>query len=243
MPRAILLVLLCGAALLGGCYEEPVAITTFPPTDPPTPTSQPTPSPTVESTPTPAPTLSPTLVPTITPSPSPSPTPSPTAQASASIGEPAADCVNGWIGTLPNSAEYAEGIAILEGHMGISGPWVVTDMRYFDGPEAPWILEPEYDSVERWYVKASLADDAAFRGRWLLEKRTELIRGVSAVASYSSAGYASPDWTGFVGEGPPTTYLGLPGAWSGIPYDFVTGEGDSGNPGLPDEVVGCMTGT
>jgi hypothetical protein len=36
---------------------------------------------------------------------------------------------------------------------------------------------------------------------------------------------------------------GLPGQWSGIPYDFVTGEGDSGQPGLTAEVVGCLDQT
>jgi len=121
--------------------------------------------------------------------------------------------------------------------------FTIHEMRYFTGPEVPWILEPEYDQVERWYVKASFDGGADGRGRWLFERRTDLIYGVSAVAPYSTTGYESPDWTGFVGEGPPTNYLGLPGQWSGIPYDFVTGEGDSGNPGLPDEVVGCMTGT
>ncbi len=127
--------------------------------------------------------------------------------------------------------------------MGVDEGYSIVDLRYFTGPEVPWILEPEYDQVERWYVKGTFDDEPNASGRWLLERRTDLIRGVSAVAPYSSSGYESPDWTGFVGEGPPTRYLGLPGAWSGIPYDFVTGEGDSGNPGLPDEVVGCMTGT
>jgi hypothetical protein len=30
-------------------------------------------------------------------------------------------------------------------------------------------------------------------------------------------GYASPDWVGFVGEGPPRAYPGLPGTWAGHP--------------------------
>ena len=117
------------------------------------------------------------------------------------------------------------------------------ELRYFTGPDAPWMIEPHYEVVERWYVKAALAGEPDFRGRWLLEKRTELIKGVSAVAPYETSGYASPDWYGFVGEGPPTNYPGLPGAWVGIPYDFVTGEGDSGQPGLPEEVADCLTGT
>lgn len=191
--------------------------------------------------PTAAPTATDTPTPTLVPTPEPTPTASP--EPSADIGSPSADCVHGWVGPDVGSTEYDTGLEILEGHTGATGPWTATDMRYFTGPEVPWILEPEYDEVERWYVKAALVDDPDFRGRWLLERRTELIRGVSAVAPFESSGYESPDWTGFVGEGPPTTYLGLPGEWSGIPYDFVTGEGDSGNPGLPDEVIGCMAGT
>ena len=35
----------------------------------------------------------------------------------------------------------------------------------------------------------------------------------------------------------------LPGLWGGIDYDFVTGEGDGGNRGLPKEVEGCLSGT
>ncbi len=29
-------------------------------------------------------------------------------------------------------------------------------MRYFTGPDQPGIIEPHYDSVERWYIKAAL---------------------------------------------------------------------------------------
>ena len=47
------------------------------------------------------------------------------------------------------------------------------------------------------------------------------------------------------GEGEPQTYIGLPGQWSGVPFDFVTGggEGGSGQPGLPSEVTACLAGT
>jgi hypothetical protein len=127
--------------------------------------------------------------------------------------------------------------------MGLDAPLEVVDMRYFIGPDPPWIVEPFYDDVERWYIKARLVDDPGFAGRWLLEARTEQVRGISAVATFDSRGYASPDWRGFVGEGAPRDIAGLPGSWSGIEYDFVTGEGDSGMPGLPDEVVGCLEGT
>jgi hypothetical protein len=135
------------------------------------------------------------------------------------------------------------GIDILTGYMGVTGPWVVDEMRYFVGPDAPGVIEPFFENVERWYVRAALQSDPAFRGRFLIEKRTDLILGVAAVAPWETSGYRSPDWTGFIGEGPPTVYLGLPGQWSGIPFDFVTGEGDGGMPGLPPEVAGCLAGT
>ncbi|CAN5805198.1 hypothetical protein BH24CHL5_BH24CHL5_01320 [soil metagenome] len=232
------------AMLLLGCYQEPVAITTFPPTEAPTPTPEPTVSPTLEPTPTPTPIELPTPAPptaSVTPLPLASPTPYP--GQSPIGGLPGRGCINGWSSPAPGSEEYERGLLILETHMGASGPWAVAEMRYFSGPDAPGVVAPRYEDVERWSVTATLVDDAAFRGRWLLEQRTEAIRGVSAVAPFDSLGYQSPDWTGFVGEGPPTTYLGLPGQWSGIAYDFVTGEGDSGQPGLPDEVVGCLQAT
>jgi hypothetical protein len=81
-------------------------------------------------------------------------------------------------------------------------------------------------------VKASLVDDPNFRGRGLLEHRDQNRRGISAVAPYDTTGYQSRDWRGFTGEGPPRTIAGLPGKWPGID-DFLTGEGDTGNRGLP----------
>ncbi len=127
--------------------------------------------------------------------------------------------------------------------MGLEARLTVEEMRYFTGPEAPWIIEPRREVVERWYVKGGLVRDPAFRGRWLLEKRTEQILGVAAVAPHDSRGYETADWTGLFGEGPPRSIDGLPGMWSGIPYDFVTGEGDTGQPGLPDEISRCLHDT
>jgi hypothetical protein len=63
-----------------------------------------------------------------------------------------------------------------------------------------------------------------------------------AVAPYESSGFGSPDWTGFTGDGEPQTYLGLPGQWAGTPYDFVSG-GSSAEPGLPADVIGCVSDT
>jgi hypothetical protein len=156
---------------------------------------------------------------------------------------PAADCVDGWSVPAAGSPEWNLALEMMETQMGVSGPWNVDEMRYFTGPDVPWIIDPHYDVVDYWYVRASRVDDPLFNGRWLLEQRTELIRGISAVAPYDTVGYASPDWTGFTGDGTPQIYAGLPGEWAGIAYDFVTGEGDSGMPGLPDQVIGCLSGT
>ena len=232
-----------------GCYEEPIAITTFPPERTPRATTVPpsiklpTPS---SSSATPTPTRPPaTQTPIVLTTPSPPPptvSPTPLSTFEPAGGPPSPGCVDGWLSPAPGTPEFNEGLAILEGHMGIQGPWTVTEMRYFTGPEVSWILSNP-NRVERWYVRAALVADPSFGGRWLVEKRSDDVMGVAAVAPWESFGYESPDWTGFVGEGEPQTYIGLPGQWSGSPYDFVTGEGYSGNPGLPDEVVDCLLAT
>src|SRR4051794_39077773 len=197
---------------------------------------------------TPSATATATLPATATPSQfAPTATPSsPSSSASSSplaMATPAADCVNGWMAPAAGSSEYAAAFEMIESQMGTSGPWTLDEMRYFTGPDVPWIIDPHYDVVDYWYVKAARVDDPHFQGRWLLEQRTDTVRGISAAAPHETTGYASPDWTGFVGDGRPKKYVGLPGTWPGIPYDFVTGEGDSGQPGLPDQVVGCLSGT
>lgn len=189
--------------LVGGCYEEPVAIATYPPSGDPQASAG-----------------------------------SPAPDAS---GAPADDCVDGWVAPSSLSQEHGTAIYLIERRMGVSGSWTIAEMRFFLGPDVAWSETPA-PSVKRWYVKASL-DGQDLRGRWLIEQRSELDYGVVAVAPYDTSGYRSPDWTGFVGDGQPQTYLGLPGEWSGTPYDFVSGSGESGEPGLPDEVVGCVSDT
>lgn len=198
------------AVVVGGCYKEPVAIATYPPTDPPGPSQGPT-------------------FPTLAPD-------------GSGSGGPTADCVNGWSSPAVGSAEYDDALTLLNRQLDVEGPWQLDALRYFIGPDVPWSETPA-SLVERWYVRGALATDANFRGRFLVERRSERIAGVAAVAPYESTGFASPDWTGFIGDGQPTTYLGLPGQWSGTPYDFVSGGGYSGQPGLPDQVVGCMRDT
>ena len=163
--------------------------------------------------------------------------------ASASPGDPAPDCVEGWIRPAAGGELYEEALDLIRSEMGVEGDFVVDEMRYFLGPDVPWIIDPHFDVVRRWYVKGSLVADPEFRGRWLLEHRDEDRRGISAVAPYDTVGYQSPDWRGFTGDGPPRTIPGLPGEWPGLEYDFVTGEGDTGNPGVPAEVEGCLADT
>lgn len=190
----------------------------------------------------PMPTVTPAPTGPPTPTASPSPTPSP-ARRTPDAGPPSADCIAGWHAPPPDSPFFLDGLELLTAELGLEALLEVVEMRYFSGPDVPWIIEPHYPIVQRWYIKARVLEDPLFAGRWLLEERTEQVRGVAAVAPFDSQGFESPDWVGFFGEGPPREYPGLPGEWSGIPYDFVTGEGDSGQPGLPDEVIGCLSGT
>ncbi len=235
------------ALTLTACIADPAAVASAPPETIPV-TDLSSASPASPAAPSAAPrtqvpaTAQPTAAPTPAPTPAPTATePITTEPAPSTSGPAAADCRDGWVRPAAGSTEYEAALALLSAQMGVEGPWMVDDMRYFTGPEVPF-SEPAYEPVERWYVKAALANDPAFRARWILERRTDLIQGISAVAAYESTGFESPDWTAFVGEGEPVSYLGLPGQWAGIPYDFVTGEGDSGNPGLPDQVLGCISG-
>ena len=151
-------------------------------------------------------------------------------------------CVNGYVIPAPGTDTFDEPLELIAGQLGVTPSFVVEEMRYFTGPESPGIIDG-VDVVERWYVSLHSTDDPTFIGRFIVEARTDTIRGVSAVAPIDTSGYQSPDWRGFVGEGPPRAIPGLPGEWVGIEYDFVTGEGDSGQPGLPPEVTGCLDGT
>jgi LPS-assembly protein len=67
----------------------------------------------------------------------------------------------GSVGTLKRQ----EPLDLIRAQMGITGPFEVLAMRYFTGPEVPWILSPRPPSVERWYVKARLLSDPTFAGR------------------------------------------------------------------------------
>lgn len=151
-------------------------------------------------------------------------------------------CESGWTTPAPGSDEEAVPLGLILGQMGEEGELDVVEVRQFQGPEVPWILEPRPDHVDWWYVKATKADDPEFKGRWIVARRAEDRQGIDAVAPFDSSGFASPDWVAFEGDGTPRTIEGLPGRWSGLDYDFVTG-GDGVRIGLPEEAAGCLEGT
>ena len=156
------------------------------------------------------------------------------------------DCDQGWATPKAGTPPFTEPLGIIRRTTGVKGPLVVVDMRQFVGPESPPSDKGYLLEVERWYIKLYAQDDIAFQGRFLVEART-FGRGLSAVAPYDTEGFRSPDWVGFQFDscGPLATksYPGLPGRWSGTPYDFVRGGAGLKIPGLPDEVLGCLAGT
>lgn len=174
--------------------------------------------------------------------------------AGATSAPPTQDCQNGWMTPEQGSQEYERPLRIIGRTLGVEPRFEVVEMRYFVGPESPPSAKNFLQEIRRWYVKGFLRSDDAIRGRWLVESR-RFGAGVAAVAPYDTRGYRSPDWTAFKYEtvGPyaePRAYAGLPGEWVGTPYDFVTGDEPADNPGealtipgLPDQVVGCLSGT
>lgn len=178
------------------------------------------------------------------------PTASPTPPAlpeepPATRGPVAGDCVNGWVTPKRGSHRYAEPLRVIRLVTGVRGPLVVVDLRTFEGPESPPSDKGYLLDVRRWYVKAFAEQDLAFQGRFFVESRV-FGTGLVAVAPYDTNGFRSPDWVGFQFDSAnplARSYPGLPGRWAGVPYDFVSGGAGLEIPGLPDEVVGCMSAT
>ena len=140
-------------------------------------------------------------------------------------GAASASCVSGWSSPERGSRRYTEPIDTIRRTSPFSGAAVVVEMRYFTGPESPPSDKGYLLQIERWYVKLYAASNPAYQGRFLVESRT-FGRGVAAVAPYDTAGFDSPEWVGFQWDGADTgakRYAGLPGSWSGVPYDFVKG--------------------
>jgi hypothetical protein len=174
------------------------------------------------------------------------PPPEPPDQPPPRRGAPSASCVDGWV--MPPEGDELHDVAlrVLRNATAWRGTFVVTDMRYFTGPESPPSPDKGYlRVVERWYVKGYMRNDPSLQGRFLLERR-RFGAGLAAVAPYASRGWGSPDWIGFqhdTADPAPRAYPGLPGTWSGIPYDFVKGGEGVRFPGLPADVTGCLDGT
>jgi hypothetical protein len=168
-----------------------------------------------------------------------SPTPSPHAPHASG------QCVSGWTVPPAGSALRATPLRVIERATRRKGPFVVKAIRYFLGPESPPSDQGYLATVQRWYVKAVDRSDPSFRARFLVEKR-EFGSGLAAVAPFGTRGFASPDWVGFqldTTDPAPSPYRGLPGKWSGTPYDFATGGDGLTFPGLPSQVAGCLRGT
>jgi hypothetical protein len=144
---------------------------------------------------------------------------------------------------------FTDPLGVIRRSTGVEGPLEVVDMRYFVGSESPPSLPPTAKAyllnIQRWYIKLYAKDDLSFQGRFLVEFRV-FGRGVAAVAPYDTTGWHSPDWRGFQYASEDHTFRqiqGLPGIWSGVEYDFVTGGAGLSIPGLPESVVGCLSGT
>jgi hypothetical protein len=163
----------------------------------------------------------------------------------ATSGPIAADCVNGWETPDADTEPYTSPLGVIRRATGVRGELVVVDMRMFEGPESPPSDKGYLENVQRWYVKLYAATDLTFQGRFLVEART-FGQGLAAVAPYDTSGFRSPDWIGFQfdsADEEARRYEGLPGEWSGVPYDFVNGGAGLEIPGLPDDVVGCLSAT
>lgn len=177
-------------------------------------------------------------------------TSTPTSSLGPSTSSPSAECVDGWITPEPGTELRTAPLDALRAWYNVSGPFVVDEMRYFEGPQDPAILLPEYAFMRHWYVKASRQSDPDFRARWLLVAPPDMLPGLDAVAPFDSTGLEPGDWVSFFGESDQFFEMpGLPGFYYGIPFDFVTGvvvdtgEPDGGPFGLPPENRGCLEGT
>ncbi len=153
--------------------------------------------------------------------------------------------MNGWVTPDTDSGEFTSPLGVIRRATGVRGQLAVVDMRMFEGPESPPSDKGYLLTVRRWYVKLYARNDLAFQGRFLVEART-FGQGLAAVAPYDTDGFRSPDWIGFQfdsADPEPKLYEGLPGAWAGVPYDFVKGGAGLEIPGLPEEVTGCLSAT
>jgi serine/threonine-protein kinase len=149
------------------------------------------------------------------------------AQPGSVSGQPTSTCRSGWQVPAPQSPLRIEPLDHVRAAMGVTGAFLVAEMRHFRGPDGSlW-----------WYVKANRQDDRSFQGRWLVVRQPDGVRRIAAVAPYTTEGLRSPDWRAFSGKGAARRHPGLPGSWRGSAVDFVAAGG------LPGEARGCLAGT
>ena len=91
-----------------------------------------------------------------------------TATTSPPSGEAGPGCVDGWVTPTPGTALRTDPLDVIREQMGITGEFLVVEMRYFTGPPPPGLVSTEV--FERWYVKAQLVDDPTFRGRFVVHR-------------------------------------------------------------------------
>ena len=161
------------------------------------------------------------------------------------FGPASPTCEGGWSTPARGSSLWLTPLAVIRKATGVAGLLRVVDMRTFVGPESPPSRMNYLSDIRRWYVKLFAKDDLSFQGRFLVEER-RFGRGLAAVAPYDTHGFVAPDWVGFQydAEQPKAfSYRGLPGTWTGIAYDFVSGGRGLTIPGLPTQSAGCLDGT
>lgn len=146
-------------------------------------------------------------------------------------GAASSSCVNGWSSPPVGSPLRKAALDMMRASP--DERFVVTEIRYFVGPEDAEVIGPRRE-VERWYVKAFVVTDPKRRQRWLV-RRAAIGSGVDAVAPYDSRGYG-------------------PGTWRRVdatdesvadPFERPCNAAAPGEKcmGLPREVLGCLEGT
>jgi hypothetical protein len=156
--------------------------------------------------------------------------PSPAIEPSAP-GVATPSCVNGW--TTPERGSALRGAVLNMLRTRPGERFVVTEMRYFVGPEDAEVISPRGD-VERWYVKAYSEGDPRRRQRWLA-RRAAVGSGIDAIAPYDSVGYGASTW-----RRPDATDERFADPFERPCATVKAGERCMG---LPREVLGCLSGT
>ena len=119
-------------------------------------------------------------------------------------------------------------------------------MRLFVGPESPPSDKNYLEDIRRWYGEAVRGRRfSTYQGRFLVEER-RFGTGVVAVAPYDTTGFTSPDWIGFqwdAARNERAPVRGTPRRLAGDRLRLRGGWRGADDPGLPDEVAGCLDAT